>query len=310
VKNLLHILLGTKRQNRKGVFGEVAVYYGVVEAQGRGSLHIHLLIWLEHGLSPNEIKCKCKSDPKWAQYLTDWYDDVFSQNIPTQTQKYIQAKGMYKRQPVMNRPMNPQIPEYWNSFNQDLRNILENAGMIHEHTDTCFKHLPIKLRSLRDDNKDCRFQLPRDIVEKTHFDEDGYLVLKCNNGNVNGHNPIITVAERCNTDAKPIGSGSVAMAMFQYFGNYTIKNTMDTAFVFSALCAAIKLLTENPPMNIDGNLDTYEHSRQFLIKTVNKLIGKRELSGQQIASKLIGTPSCYTNCRYPIFYWSGMLREI
>ncbi|THU76457.1 hypothetical protein K435DRAFT_579015, partial [Dendrothele bispora CBS 962.96] len=31
VKILLEILLGTKRQNRKGIFGEVSVYYGVVE---------------------------------------------------------------------------------------------------------------------------------------------------------------------------------------------------------------------------------------------------------------------------------------
>ncbi|KAJ3899403.1 hypothetical protein F5879DRAFT_772747, partial [Lentinula edodes] len=303
-------LLGTKRQNRKGVFGEVAVYYGVVEAQGRGSLHIHLLIWLKYGLSPNEIRLRRESDPQWAQHLLHWYDDVFSQSIPQCTQQYVCKKGMYKRQPVMSRPMNPYTVGFWNHFDQDLRNVLENTGMIHEHTDTCFKHLPVKLRSLRDNDKDCRFQLPRDIVQHTSFNEDGYLVLKCNDGNVNGHNPIITVAERCNSDAKPIGSGAVAMAMFQYFGNYTIKYTMDTAFVFSALCAAIKLLSDNPPIDIDGNLDTYEHSRQFLIKTANKLIGKRELSGQQIASKLIGIPSCYTNCKYPVFFWSGMLREI
>ncbi|THV01806.1 hypothetical protein K435DRAFT_654566 [Dendrothele bispora CBS 962.96] len=41
VTNLLEILLGTKRVNKKGVFGEVCIYYGVVEAQGRGSLFIY-----------------------------------------------------------------------------------------------------------------------------------------------------------------------------------------------------------------------------------------------------------------------------
>ncbi|KAJ4492074.1 hypothetical protein C8J55DRAFT_420031, partial [Lentinula edodes] len=82
----------------------------------------------------------------------------------------------------------------------------------------------------------------------------------------------------CNMDSKPIGSGTVAMAMFQYFGNYTVKFSMNTAFVFSALCAAIKILSEHPPMDIDGNLDESEHSCQFLIKTVNKLIAKCELS--------------------------------
>ncbi|THV01805.1 hypothetical protein K435DRAFT_654603 [Dendrothele bispora CBS 962.96] len=111
--------------------------------------------------------------------------------------------------------------------------------MVHEHNDTCFKHLPKNLRSLRDENKDCRFQLPRQICDSTHFDEDGYVVLRCNNGFVNGYNPLIISTQHCNMDVKPIGSGTVAMAMFQYMGNYTIKLSMDTAFVFSALCAAI-----------------------------------------------------------------------
>ncbi|THV02109.1 hypothetical protein K435DRAFT_581364, partial [Dendrothele bispora CBS 962.96] len=156
--------------------------------------------------------------------------------------------------------------------------------------------------------KDCRFQLPRELCDQTHFNEDGNIVLRCNNGYVNGHTPLIISAQRCNMDAKPIGSGTVAMTMFQYVGNYTIKLSLDTAFVFSALCAAIKALSEKPPIDIDGKVDGPEKSRQFLIKTANKLVAKRELTSQQIASKLIGTPSCYTNRTYPRFYWSGLLR--
>lgn len=39
-----------------GVLGVVKGYYGCVEAQGRGTLHCHMLIWLEGGLNPDEIK--------------------------------------------------------------------------------------------------------------------------------------------------------------------------------------------------------------------------------------------------------------
>ncbi|KIK56958.1 hypothetical protein GYMLUDRAFT_114474, partial [Collybiopsis luxurians FD-317 M1] len=140
--------------------------------------------------------------------------------------------------------------------------------------------------------------------------EDGDIVLKCNNGFVNGHNHLIITSKQCNMDAKPIGSGTVAMAAFLYMGTYTIKFSMDTAVVFLALCASIKVLSERTPLDIEGNIDTYECSRQLLIKTVNKLIGKQELSSQQMASKLIGTLSCYTNCNYTQFYWPGMLRQI
>lgn len=41
-----------------GALGTVKGYYGCVEAQGRGTLHCHMLIWLEGGLNPNEIHDK------------------------------------------------------------------------------------------------------------------------------------------------------------------------------------------------------------------------------------------------------------
>ena len=39
--------LGFERACKHGVFGRVKHYYGVFEAQNRGSLHLHILIWLE-----------------------------------------------------------------------------------------------------------------------------------------------------------------------------------------------------------------------------------------------------------------------
>lgn len=41
-----------------GALGVVKAYYGCVEAQGRGMVHCHMLIWVEGGLNPNEIKAR------------------------------------------------------------------------------------------------------------------------------------------------------------------------------------------------------------------------------------------------------------
>ena len=46
--------------DKNGIFGIVRSYYGYVETQDRGSLHIHLLIWLISGCSPDEYKDKIK----------------------------------------------------------------------------------------------------------------------------------------------------------------------------------------------------------------------------------------------------------
>ncbi|KIK66597.1 hypothetical protein GYMLUDRAFT_144921, partial [Collybiopsis luxurians FD-317 M1] len=61
--------LGMKRMNRQGVFGQTKFYYGVVEAQNCGSLHLHILIWLEGALSPKQIKEHCETDTLFKNQL-------------------------------------------------------------------------------------------------------------------------------------------------------------------------------------------------------------------------------------------------
>lgn len=39
-----------------GLFGHCKAYYGMVEAQGRGTLHCHMLIWLDGNPSPQELR--------------------------------------------------------------------------------------------------------------------------------------------------------------------------------------------------------------------------------------------------------------
>ena len=38
-----------------GILGYVSAYFGTVESQGHGTLHLHLLIWLKHAPSFDEI---------------------------------------------------------------------------------------------------------------------------------------------------------------------------------------------------------------------------------------------------------------
>jgi hypothetical protein len=151
IQLLINILLGTGRLNGAGVFGKVRVYYGVVEAQGRGSLHIHILIWLDYRLSPLEIK-KHMEDPEFKEKAFRWYEDVISHDIPEGTVPYNQAARAYKGEPVMSRPV--YLPDEQKRA-QDVRDIIENTAQIHTHSETCFKYLPKTLRNMKDNDKDC-----------------------------------------------------------------------------------------------------------------------------------------------------------
>src|SRR4030095_5686799 len=72
---LTHIL-GVKSVN-SGFFRETSAYYGVVEQQGRLTLHMHMLIWLKCCLSPQEIREKIiNSDSEFLKKLVEYLESV------------------------------------------------------------------------------------------------------------------------------------------------------------------------------------------------------------------------------------------
>ncbi|KAF7333268.1 ATP-dependent DNA helicase [Mycena sanguinolenta] len=311
ITKFLEIILGTKRSSKIGILGKVKGWYAVVEAQVRGSLHIHLLIWIDGApASPLDMKELMNSDPEFKQKLTAWYDDIICQSFPRNTIPYAPADGTPKQLPVLSRPLDPDSEDYEHRRDQHHRDLCENTGLVHGHNATCFKHIPRRIQSLVDPDTDCRFHLPRPLVAETHFDDDDDLMIRCENGHLNGHNSTATLCLGCNTDLKQTASGSTAMAMVEYMCNYTVKLQLDTSVVFSALCASIKALQEKPPEDIDGQIDNSEMARLMMVKTTNTLVGKRELTGQQTASFLLGRKNNYTSDEYEEYWWSSMLRDL
>jgi len=77
---------------KSGVLGVVKAHYGCVEAQGRGSLHCHMLVWIEGSLDPNKLKENLTKEPggafekRLAAYLQHAIQTstipVFDEDIP------------------------------------------------------------------------------------------------------------------------------------------------------------------------------------------------------------------------------------
>ena len=67
INTTLEMLFGiskcSSRTNSKiGVLGHLSGYFGVVEAQGRGSLHVHMLLWLANALNIEEMHEKLQEE--------------------------------------------------------------------------------------------------------------------------------------------------------------------------------------------------------------------------------------------------------
>ncbi|CAF4588032.1 unnamed protein product, partial [Didymodactylos carnosus] len=60
ITNILETLV------KGGVLGPIKAHYGTVETQGRGSLHLHILLWLDHNMTPSQLKENIK-DPEFKE---------------------------------------------------------------------------------------------------------------------------------------------------------------------------------------------------------------------------------------------------
>ena len=63
-----------------GVLGPVKAYFGTVENQGRGSLHLHLLVWLDHDMKPADLKEKIQNTD-FREKLKAYLEDIIKEDL-------------------------------------------------------------------------------------------------------------------------------------------------------------------------------------------------------------------------------------
>jgi hypothetical protein len=63
-----------------GVVGPIKAYFGTVESQGRGSLHLHLLIWLDHDMKPTDMKEKIQN-ADFREKLKAYLEDIIKEDL-------------------------------------------------------------------------------------------------------------------------------------------------------------------------------------------------------------------------------------
>lgn len=63
-----------------GVLGPIKSYYGTVENQGRGSLHLHMLLWLNHSYSPSDLREKIKNKD-FRDRLIEYLEDIIKEDV-------------------------------------------------------------------------------------------------------------------------------------------------------------------------------------------------------------------------------------
>ena len=77
-------LLGRGMDDCKGVIGQYKLHYETVEAQGRGTPHCHLLLWIEGSLNLQETKERVlvAKDKEFLEKPLFYIDDSIHTHVP------------------------------------------------------------------------------------------------------------------------------------------------------------------------------------------------------------------------------------
>ncbi len=70
---------------RGGILGCVTGYYMAVECQMRGSLHGHMIVWVEHVPTPSQFEQMVQFEPERTKVVLEWLQRIVVESVPFQS---------------------------------------------------------------------------------------------------------------------------------------------------------------------------------------------------------------------------------
>lgn len=305
IRTVLETLFGVKItkfqvKNRTGVFGRVAAYFGVVESQGRGTLHLHILLWLENAPTADEMRELLKT-PEFRKKVATYIRANLRAYVPG-----LESADTVKAIPrqtdlAFNRPPNPNNENYDDEV-ANFELLLARSEQVH----TC------KVRQCLVQDKHgqyrCKRRAPFQVSNVDDIDENGNWRQKRLYGYINGWVPAILVNARCNNDGKLLTNGEDTKNITMYTTVYLAKKQGRNYNVSAVLAKGYEYhlghLQDCGSTYVD---DIRDVQRLLLFRLVNTINREQELAAPMVISYLMGWGDTYRSHHYTPIYWSSFV---
>ena len=283
---ILESLFGWKNPNKIGILGPMKCYYGMVKS--RGTLHIHLLIWIEGQPDIFLLNERLQEDTTLRDMMIRYLDSVIDtdncvfgpvpEDIDPTSCSYSQL-------------LDPESLE----FNKNVGKIASAACQtyqLHTHCKSCFKK-----------SKKCRYRKPSPCYAYSHFDEDsGAIHQRKFNGMINNFNRYLTLITMSNTDISFCNFGESTLAITHYITNYLTKSSVGVDNEYVIAQAALKKTLETP-LNSDARLSSEQNKvKDLLVRYQFALRTCTQISANEIATRLLNLPMAYTSHDYSTIF--------
>lgn len=277
-----HLLAAGSQEG--GLLGPVSTYFGTVETNGCGMLHLHCLVWLSGAFHLSKIREQLQTDDKYAADMVQFVDRIIWCSI---------SEG--NPDDINNEPPSALLPETDREFmaklEQDSNNIAAKTQLHSSfHNATCYKYGAAA-------SKQCRFDFPRPRINETTITKQGTIDIYRNNVWINPWCPSFASLTRSNHDINFIPSSIKALALVRYITNYTTKGDcsqyqrmMGAAFVRRAYEEGADQRMANTGVGAVRVLDI----DKFALRAFNRLAYDHEISGPLVKNTLLELPEYYT----------------
>ena len=264
-------LLGYK-DPEGGLFGHPSAYYGMVEEQGTGTLHNHMLVWLHNFRSASKLRAEME-DEMFQKKLIQYLERIIKQGYLGTA---FLSENLDVSEVSCKYPVNPDKTN--RNFDQELIddvNELVTVANTHKCRSSCYKYSK---------KKECRHDYPRELVSESVI-EGNDIKLERTDPMINNFNPYVMTCIRSNHDIKFIPSGKDGKNIAFYVTNYATKSQQSMHQMIPLIAASKKRLDAE----ISNTTQSLKSRTQALItKCLNRTTTDVELSGAHVAHFLLG----------------------
>jgi hypothetical protein len=305
IKTILETLFQIKEANYRsngciGILGEVNAYFATVECQGRGTLHLHLLGWLKHAPTPDEMTSLLHTED-FRQRLKIYIDRNIRAYVPGLESAESVEEIPLEKEISYNLPIDPDLPDYEVRL-RDFELKLARAEQVH----VCKAR-----RCLTYDDTGaarCKRRAPFPLSDENFVSEGGECGPKRLYGYMNGWNPGILVNARCNNDCKFLTNGQDTKNISFYITAYSAKNQKKTHNLSAIMAKSYAYHHAHP--NKQYEKDLRENQRLLLFRVMDGINREQEIAAPMVMSYLTGDGDVYRSHTYSMIHWSSFVRDL
>ena len=340
-----HVLgIGT---DHSGLYGNTAGYYGTVEQQGRLTLHLHTILWIENALSPQEIRDKLmNNDCEFQQSLVQYLEGCQKGEFITGSMEHVKSRipiDVENRSKGIHTILQKDAPQFFNKSYQDPTVTLPEEPPDSCQSNKCTNHCAHQLSNdwwskfcgtvddilLRSNvhkcsssnpekskfkakgclNRDgiCKARFPRPVVPETTVNIEDGYI------NLKKMESMLNTITPCVTYLFRCNTDVTSLlsgtSIKAVISYVTDYIAKPTLKTYQIFATAYNVFERNANLELDDDART-DDARKLILKIVNALSSKMEIGSPMASMYLLKKPDHYTSHEFIPFWWKSFVNHV